>query len=215
MKNCTKGILIISVAAICLSQSARAALVPGLLIQESGFADLNIAASGGLAFYAAAYGDYSLVITTGQTVIGGPDPILDLNIAVTRVGTTPAPDLIISYSDGTFGPSSGLYFLNTALGAGTTGTMSTSAGISSTVFGNATNLGGSPNAPGALVQNATGIINQNDYYLTIQDTINGNIASGVTTLQVVPESSTIASAALMLIPLGIGAIRCLRGERRA
>lgn len=215
MRTCTKNILIISAATICLSQSTKASLVPGLLLQESGFGDLNLAASGGVANFDAAYGDYSLVITTGQTSVGGSEPILDLNIAVTWMGTGSAPALMISYSDGLFGPTDDPFLLSTVVGVGTTGTISSSAGFSSTPFGNATNLGGSSDVPGALVVNASGVIDQPSYYLTIQDTINGNIAGADGTLQVVPEPSTIASAALMFIPLGISAIRSLRGERRS
>jgi hypothetical protein len=220
MKNYKKiGIVTAALAVVGFTQTTQAALAPGLLISETGFGDVNVA----MTFvtgstYTASYGDYVFVVTTGQTIIGGSTPIMDMAVEVTLLNPLikNPPPLVISYSDGGpgFGPSGGSFFLTTALGSGTSGSISTSAYVGSSAFDTSTLLGGSADVIGQTTINGSGPFSgASGYYLTIQDVINGNVSSADTTLSVVPEPTTVVAAALMLLPLGIGAARCLRKDR--
>ena len=53
------------------------------------------------------------------------------------------------------------------------------------------------------------------YYAGNSATVDDGVSVNTTDLAPVPESNTIAAGALMLLPLGIGAIRAIRKERTA
>lgn len=177
-------------------------------------------------------GDYQVSIVTGQTLEGGFNPILDLQ--VTDAFTTQQNDqLYIYFSNGQFGPSDGPYSLSTTGPQSSTQNngSSTYAGYSGSVFGNASNLGGSANSAPYTLNASGSLVSSSLYYLTMLTTVFGNtansyynnvtqqttygygVASLDSTLTVVPEPTTVAAAALMLLPLGIGAVRSLRKER--
>jgi len=167
-----------------------------------------IPTTSGISYFAGSVGNYSVVITTGQTVNGGPDPILSLNVAATRnAGGT---SLLIFYSDIGFGPSFGTYSLSTFLASGP---LSSFAFLSplNTPFGQDVSLGGSADAQASVTVNASGPINAGaPFSLTIEDIVTGNVVSANTELTVVPvpEPGEIA-----LMSLG-GVFMCIILLRR-
>jgi len=218
MKNYKTSIAIAALAVAGFAQISQAVpppvfpTGPGLyLYDEATGASAFVAATGGFAGFLGTVGDYSVhVSATGSTIQGGSNPQLDLDVASAVAGAG-ATKLDVYYSDGTFGPTTGGYILQTT-GPASGGPVFTSAGISSTVFGNASNLGGSTDVfPYTL--NATGGITSTSYYLTIEDSITGSMTSIDSSITVVPETTTVVAAALMLLPLGIGAVRSLRKEQ--
>ena len=155
--------------------------------------------AGGAWTFNGIVGNYGNVLVkpaaSGVEFAGGASPDLDVSVQ-TPGGNGINPGLLyVFFTEGVFGPSSGSYSI------GVTGTPSSAfAYMDSTLL-----TGGTINSG-----NST-------YYLTLEDVINGPSESTDATLRVsaVPEANTIAAGALMLLPLGIGAIRAIRKERVA
>ena len=185
---------------------------PGIYLYDEATGTSKFVATTGIsASYSGSVGDYSVVISaTGITMAGGVNPCLYLDIAqaVAGVGAT---KLDVYYSDGTFGPTGGTYFLTT-MGPATGGLVVTSAYWDTTVFGTTHSLGGSTDVYPSTV-NAAGTLVADDYYLTIEDSITGSALSLDSELSVIPEPSTFVAAALLLVPLGISVGHILRKHR--
>ena len=150
---------------------------PGLyLVDTSTGATAFRAASGGIASFAGALGDYSVNISaSGTTIAGGTTPDLDLDVASATAGPG-ATTLQVYYSDGPFGPTSASYTLATV--GPVVGTASTYAYYGATLFStNGGNLlgGGADTYPYTL--NATGAISASSYYLTLEYVISGSLTS--------------------------------------
>jgi len=187
---------------------------PGLYLYDTATGQAAFSAAAGpdaVAAFIGVLGGYNVNISaTGDTTSGGTYPAMDLDVALAVTSVT-GDQLLVYYSNGTFGPSLGQYTLATT-GPSPGGSVFTSAFLASSVFGLTTPLGGSADLYPNVV-NAQGTINANNYYLTIEDAITGSEVSVDSSLTVVPESTTVVAAALMLLPLGIGAVRSLRKER--
>lgn len=191
-----KTILMSSFAAVSMAQIANATPFPadfGLFIVDTSTGNSQyVPITGGTAHYAGSVGNYSVAISTGITIQGGANPIIDLDVAQATAGQG-ATSLQIYYSAGGFGPSTGNYTLNTFLGTG--GPVTTSAYLSTanTAFGLTTSLGGSPDVAGTITVNSTGSIGsvQSPYSLTICDTITGSIVSMDSKLSVPDGGSSL------------------------
>jgi hypothetical protein len=207
MKKITTTIAALAVAGVAHMASAQ--VIPpnpttiGLILQNWNAAHTvllgsgaGILQAGGAWTFNGAVGTYTSVTVqpaaTGQLFAGGASPNMDLDVS-TPGGTGL---LYVFFTEGIFGPSSGSYSLSL------TGT----SGVTAFGYMNSTLLTG-------------GTINSGNstYYLTLEDVISGQSESSDATLTVsaVPEANTIAAGALMLLPLGIGAIRAIRKERVA
>jgi hypothetical protein len=221
MKNYKTSLAIAALASAGFAQVAMAVPppvfpgVPGLYLYDEATGASAFVANGvnNFANFTGTVGDYSVnVQASGITEAGGIDPILDLDVAHALAGAG-ATFLDVYYSDGSFGPTSGGYTLSTG-GPATGGPIVSSAFLGGSVFSQTTPLGGSTDVAPFTI-NATGAINASSYFLTLEDHISGSEVSVDTTLTVVPESTTVIAAALMLLPLGIGAVRSLRKEQTA
>jgi len=165
---------------------------------------------GGIWSFNGTVGNYGITITSGQEIQAGSTPMLDMDVNVTTAGLG---TLYIFFTDGAFGPTSGGHYT-----LGTSQFNSIGGGTASTwVYQGITLLGGGPDSTLNPVQNASGPLNGSNYYLTLEDVINGSISSADTTFtsSAVPEANTLVAGALMLLPLGIGAVRAIRKERVA
>jgi len=165
--------------------------------------------SGGVASYSGVVGTYGLAVAGGVQLMGGSTPEIDLDVTTTQAGTG---TLYIFFTDGAFGPTGGAnYSLSTSqFNTVTGGTVGTYA------YQNSNLLGGSLDSTTGPVVNHTGVLSGSSYYLTLEDVINGNITSADSTfVTAVPEANTLVAGALMLLPLGIGAVRAIRKERVA
>ena len=186
--------------------------VPGLYLYDEATGQSNsVPLVGGIADFLGMVGDYAVDVA-GQTITAGGAPFLDLVILYANPNAG-ATRFDVYFSDGTFGPSIGNYTLETT-GPSAGGPVVSSVGLSGTVFGNSQNLGGSTDAY-PFVINALGPISSSSYYLTIQDLIGGSVTSPDSSLTVVPEPANLLTEALILLPLGIGALRCWRQCRIA
>jgi VPDSG-CTERM motif len=191
-----KSLLITTLAVAGLAQVASAIPFPstfGLYIYDTATGTSKyVAIVGGTASYNGAVGDYTVAISTGITINGGGNPAIDLDVAQATAGAG-ATSLQIFYSDGGFGPSSGIYTLNTYLGTGGPVTTSGYLSAANTPFGQTTLLGGSADVVGANVVNATGSLSgvQNPYSLTIADVITGTVTSMDSKLSVPDGGSTV------------------------
>lgn len=183
---------------------------PAGLYLVNGVSQIFVALSGGVASYSGAVGSYGVAIAGGVELAGGASPILDLDVTTTSVGSG---NLYIFFTDGAFGPTSGApYSLFTSQ------FNTVSGGTASTwVYQNSTQLGGKADSTSGPVVNATGVLSGSSYYLTLEDVINGSVTSADSTFtsSAVPEANTLVAGALMLLPLGIGAVRAIRKERVA
>jgi len=215
MKNYKLSLAATAVAVVGFAQVAPAITfptTPGLFLVDVATGDTAFvaAAANGFAAYANTLGDYSINISaTGDTAGSAMNPSMDLDVAVATAGAG-ATSLLVYYSNGAFGPTSGAYTLSTTGPAA--GTVVTSAYLGSTAFSQTTSLGGSLDVF-PLTLNASGGISANSYYVTMEDAITGSETSVDSTFSAVPESTTLVAAALMLLPLGIGAVRSLRKEQ--
>ncbi len=211
MKRITTVIALLAVAGV--AQMASAQIVPpdptttGLVLVNGASTETGTYAGDGTWSFSGSVGSYALTVATGSSLAGGSSPETDLDIDITLAGTGA---LYVFFTDGTFGPTLGGYKLTTTPFNGT-GTISTYA------YQNSTLLGGSVSSPTSQTVNSTGPISGNGYYLSIEDVINGSVQSADSTLTVssVPEASTVMAGALMLLPLGIGALRAIRKDRTA
>jgi hypothetical protein len=185
------------------------------LYDEATGTGASVADVGGFANFVGAVGDYSVNITaSGITLSGGSFPSLDLDVAMALAGPG-ATKLDIYYSDGTFGPTTGIYTLLTT-GPQAGGSVVSSAYMGTNFFGQTVPLGGSLDAA-PFVINATGSINSSSYYLTLGDVITGSEVGvdGFFSVTSVPEPTNLMTIALVLVPIGIGAKRFLRKSRAA
>jgi hypothetical protein len=207
--------LVAAVAVAGFTQAASAMTFPataGLFIVDNSTSTTSyVPVSGGVATFAGTFdANWSLVITTGQTVVGGAHPSLDLDVAATHLAGTGT--LSIYYSDIGFGPTVANYVLSTFLSSG--GPVTTSAYLSAanTAFGMTTSLGGTTDATGnSTTINATGGINNSGpYSLTIVDLIGGNVTSMDTSLKV-PDGGTTA----MLLGASLSGLALLRRKLAA
>ena len=198
-------------ATVARGQSAFPS-VPGLFVYDAATGQSNsVALSGGIAQFSGTLGDYTVDIVA-TLIASGSAPVLDLNV-LSATANAGATTFDAYFSDGPFGPTSSTYILETT-DLITGGPVVSSAGNSGTVFGNSQNLGGSTDAY-PFVINATGSISGSSYYLTSQDLIEGSISGLDSRLTVVPEPANLLTEALILLPLGIGALRYWRKRRTA
>lgn len=214
----TQRFLIIALA-IGLTQVASADPTfpagPGLFLYDeatgiSAFAPIV----GGSASYTGPVGDYTMVISaTGITVAGGSYPALNLDVDAAVAGSG-ATKLDVYYSDGTFGPTVNASYTLTTTGPLSGGPVFTSAGKSSTVFGDSQNLGGSVDVPPSTL-NAAGVYSDNGYFITLEDSITGSAAGLDTYFVTVPEPANLMWEGILLLSLGIGARRFSRKSRPA
>ena len=162
----------------------------------------------GYAYYNGHVGNYTVVVSAdGFTSAGGIYPVLDLDINSVTINTSSPDTLNVFYSDGLFGPTSGSYSLSTYAG---TGSVAFQAYLGSSYY--------TPSGTQNLLAN--GILNSaSSYYLTIEQSITGSgVPTAISTtseLSVVPEPSTVVGAALMLVPLGVSAVRSWRKSHNA
>ena len=202
-------------AAMAVAGFAQAASAvpstPGLYIVDNSTATSQfVALSGGIATWSGTVGNWTTVISTGQTVSGGAVPYLDLDVTATRSGAG-ATSLDIYYSDIGFGPNTGGgYQLYTYLGTVTGGSATTSAYLSTanTPFATTTALGGSLDVAGVNATiNASGVYTAgNPYAITILDHITGNVVSMDTTFTGVPDGG----ATVMLLGAALSALGLFR-----
>lgn len=182
---------------------------PAGLYLENGGPAIFVPLTGGMASFSGPVGSYGVTAVFGSGS-GTTSPFMDMNINITSAGTG---NLYVFFTDGAFGPTSGGSY---SLFTSQFNQLSTGATISTWAYQNATQLGGSPDSPTGAVVNSTGPLNGSSYYLTIEDVINGSVNSADTTfVSSVPEANTLVAGALMLLPLGIGAVRAIRKERVA
>jgi hypothetical protein len=185
----------------------------GLYIYDTATGDSQYVAISGseTASYDGTVGDYSVNVNlTGNTAARGGAPIIDLDIADVQAGAG-ATTLQVFYSDGAFGPTTGNFLLaGTGVGAGSTGSATTSAYLGASVFGTSTLLGTVAD-PGSV----TGSINSSSYYLTLDTTITGSIISQDSNIAVssavsAPDGGTTV-ALLGLGMTSLGMMRKFRG----
>jgi len=216
MKNNKISLAIAAIAVAGFTQVASAAF-PGTtglyLVDVTTSATQFIPMSGvpSTASWSTAFGGYTIFGTTGTTFTGGAYPSMDLAINSAIGGTD---TIQVWYSNGTFGPSSGGSILDLSVHGGT---VTSSAFLSTTPFGQTTSLGSvTGTGPTGTDKIANGVINnQTSYYLTIMDQFSGNVSSADTSLTVVPEPSTVVAGALLLLPFGVSTLRILRKNKAA
>lgn len=186
--------------------------IPGLFLYDTATGLSEFApSSGGIASYNGTVGDYTVAISTGQTVVGGANPVLDLSVSTAQTSTS-GDSLMIYYSDGSFGPTSGLYALSSFAFSGS---VSSYAYLGAAPFDFSNPLGGSPDGNGVVTYNAIGPITANNYYLTMEDDVSGNVVSEDSTLQAgavipVPEPDNLLPFGLVLLSLGFATRRFLK-----
>lgn len=193
-----------TVIAVAADQRAEAIPFPasfGLYIYDTSTGvSKYVPITDGTAHFSGAVGNYSLAISTGITIAGGANPIIDLDVAQATAGAG-ASSLQIYYSVGGFGSSTGSYTLDTFLGTG--GPVTTSAYLSTanTPFGLTTSLSGSPDVAGTITVNASGVLPgtvQSPYSLTIAQIITGNVVSMDSKLAVPDGGTTMVMLGLAL-----------------
>jgi len=219
MRNYNKsGLLIATLGLAGFTQIANAVTFPtsaGLFLYDETTGQTAFAAASGafgIATFSGTVGDYNIdVSATGKTIAGGAFPSLDLDVASADT-STPGDKLDVYYSNGSFGPSSAAFVLSTS-GPSDGGPIVSTAYWGTSVFSTANQLGQINPDPGAV----SGTLNTvgASYFLTLGDVITGDETSVDTKFSTIPEPSTVVAAALMLLPLGIGAARCLRKDRIA
>ncbi len=175
---------------------------PGLyLVDNSDGASVFVGLSGGSASFTGTVGTWTVALTTGTTLQGGVDPVLDLDIGAAVAGWKTTGSLQIVYSDINFGPSSGTATL-TEKGNSILGSVAASAGFSTgnKAFGNEANLtGGVGPLSGFLFKGSSkGALNSggSDYSAAIMATISG----GATYLDDITLSVNSAGIATRLVP---------------
>ena len=190
---------------------------PGLyLVDNTGGASVFVALSGGSASFTGNVGTWTVALTTGTTLQGGVNPVLDLDIGAAVAGWKTTGSLQIIYSDINFGPSSGTALLSMK-GNSLFGNVSASAGFSTanTAFANESNLtGGVGPLSGFLFKgSSTGALNSagSDYSAAIMATISGGATylddiklsiSSASQTRSVPDSGM----SLVLLVLGLTAL---------
>ena len=190
---------------------------PGLyLVDNTGGASVFVALSGGSASFTGNVGTWTVALTTGTTLQGGVNPVLDLNIGAAVAGWKSTGSLQIIYSDINFGPSSGTALLSMK-GNSLFGNVSASAGFSTanTAFANESNLtGGVGPLSGFLFKgSSTGALNSagSEYSAAIMATISGGATylddiklsiSSASQTRSVPDSGM----SLVLLVLGLTAL---------
>ncbi len=190
---------------------------PGLyLVDNTGGASVFVALSGGSASFTGNVGTWTVALTTGTTLQGGVNPVLDLDIGAAVAGWKTTGSLQIIYSDINFGPSSGTALLSMK-GNSLFGNVSASAGFSTanTAFANESNLtGGVGPLSGFLFKgSSTGALNSagSEYSAAIMATISGGATylddiklsiSSASQTRSVPDSGM----SLVLLVLGLTAL---------
>jgi hypothetical protein len=192
---------------------------PGLyLVDDTGGASVFVGLSGGSASFTGTVGTWTVALTTGTTLQGGVNPVLDLDIGAAVAGWNTSGSLQIIYSDINFGPTSGTATLSEK-GNSLFGSVTASAGSSTanTAFANESNLtGGVGPLSGFLYKGtSTGALNSagSEYSLAIMATITGGAtylddiklsvsSDSITRTPSVPDSGM----SLVLLVLGLTAL---------
>jgi hypothetical protein len=199
-----KTIIAMSVAGLACSGAANAALITGSMA----VADSVTAAGGSYTSSSLTMNAQNLI--TGTPSIPGVSTLSDLtaySTTITGLSTTAetfdiANFLVFSTTDGTFGGS------GTTPGDRYTFTLT---GLTETTYSGA--LGADFYGTGTLID-TTGALQDTAASFTLGFSGEGNYSfSFATTAAPVPEPTTIAAGALMLLPFGIGAIRSIRKAR--
>ena len=186
---------------------------PGLyLVDNTGGASVFVALSGGSASFTGNVGTWTVALTTGTTLQGGVDPVLDLNIGAAVAGWNSKGSLQIVYSDVNFGPSSGTAILSEK-GNSLFGSVMATAGSSTanTAFANESNLtGGVGPLSGFLFKGSSkGALNSggSEYALAIMATISGG-ATYLDDIKLSVNSDSITrvvpDSGMSLVLLGLG-----------
>lgn len=198
-------------AVAAFAQHAAATPIPfpasfGLYLYDTASgASQYVPISGGTAHYNGVVGNYSLAISTGITISGGVNPVIDLDVAQATAGAG-ASSLQIFYSVGGFGSSTGSYTLDTFLGTGGPATTTAYLSAANTPFGQDTSLGGSADVAGTITMNASGVLSgtvASPYSLTIADVITGSIVSMDSKLTVPDGGATLLMLGLTLPGLAL------------
>jgi hypothetical protein len=217
MTSVKKWILAAGLVGFCAASQAVPS-GPGLyLVDNTGGASVFVALSGGSASFTGTVGTWTVALTTGTTLHGGVDPVLDLNIGAAVAGWRSTGSLQIIYSDINFGPTSGTATLSDK-GNSLFGSVLATAGYSTanTAFANESNLtGGVGPLSGFLFKGTSkGALNSggSPYELAIAATISGgatylddirlSVSSDSITRVNVPDSGM----SLVLLGLGLTAL---------
>jgi len=159
----------------------------------------------GIANFVGTVGDYSVNISaTGTTLARGSAPSLDLDVGIARPGAG-ASTLQIYYSDGTFGPTAGIFALQTT-GPEVGGVVTSSAYIGTTVFSTTTQLASSVDTYPFTV-NGTGSLVASSYYVTLEDAITGTAGSVDTIFGVPDGGATVLLLGIALLTVALFAKR--------
>jgi len=207
MKNKLLGIMTVA-AAIGLTQIASAIPYPsatGLLIYDSTGAGTTalVALSGsGTSSYNAAVGDWTVVLTSGATINGGASPQIDLDVTSASAGAG-AGTLYIFFTSGLFGPSVGTWSLTTTEASGSLSSYAYASSSLPLVAGNLLGGGADPNTYGGAL-NSGGL----QYYMAIEDVINGSVVSSDSNLSVPDGGTTVILLGAALS--GLGLVRKMR-----
>lgn len=188
---------------------------PGLyLVDNTGGASVFVGLSGGSASFTGTVGTWTVALTTGTTLQGGVNPVLDLDIGAAVAGWKSTGALQIIYSDIGFGPTSGTATLSQK-GNSLFGSVSSSAGFSTgnTAFANEGNLtGGVGPLSGFLFKGtSTGGLNSagSQYSLAIMAIITGgatyldDIKLSVNSDSITRDNS-VPDSGMSLVLLGLG-----------
>jgi len=192
---------------------------PGLyLVDNTAGASVFVGLSGGSASFTGTVGTWTVALTTGTTLQGGVNPVLDLDIGAAVAGWKSTGSLQIIYSDIGFGPTSGTASLSMK-GNSLFGNVSASAGFSTanTAFANESNLtGGVGPLSGFLFKgSSTGALNSagSEYSAAIMATISGGatyldqIRLSVNSVSITRDPSVPDSGmSLVLLVLGLAAL---------
>jgi len=208
-----KWILAAGLVGFCAASQAVPS-TPGLyLVDNSDGASVFVGLSGGSASFTGTVGTWTVALTTGTTLQGGVNPVLDLNIGSAVAGWNSTSSLQIIYSDVNFGPSSGTATLSEK-GNSIFGSVTASAGYSTgnTAFGNESNLtGGVGPLSGFLFKgSSTGALNSggSNYSAAIMLTLSGGATYlDDTTLTINSASLTrvsVPDSGMSLVLLGLG-----------
>lgn len=208
-----KWILAAGLAGFCAASQAVPS-TPGLyLVDNTSGANVFVGLSGGSASFTGTVGTWTVALTTGTTLQGGVNPVLDLNIGSAVAGWKSTGSLQIIYSDINFGPSSGIATL-TEKGNTMFGSLTASAGFNTgnTAFGNESNLTGGvgPLSGFLFTGTSTGALNSggSNYVATIAATISGGITyMGDIKLSISSASQTsrsVPDSGMSLVLLGLG-----------
>ncbi len=217
MKLIKQSILAAGLIGFCTASQALPNQAGLYLVDNSDGSSVFVGLSGGSASFTGTVGTWTVALTTGTTLQGGVNPVLDLNIGSAVAGWKSTGSLQIIYSDINFGPTSGTATL-TEKGNSIMGSVSASAGFSTAnkAFGNESNLtGGVGPLSGFLFKgSSTGGLNSSgsEYAAAIMATITGgatflddirlSVASTSPTRNSVPDSGM----SLVLLAVGLTAL---------